>query len=212
MNNRATSAARLILAVAILFLVAGCGKAPKETAQKPAPAPTGSGMPPNHPPMGGAPMMKDLEGPLDDNPLPLRQAGLSSAAELTRDRVGLADAALQQNYEQAYRLSFCARMNQRDYTQAVDLAGKVVAARPDFAPAYRVLGYALFNTGRAEESLTAYKKALELNPNYGEVHYALAFLYAQGDLITGREHFQKAMDLGIPDERSLGTRFYPPTR
>lgn len=212
MTFRMISAARLVPVLAVLFLVAGCEKAPKETAQKPAPPPTGQGMPPNHPPMGSAPMMKDLEGPLDDNALPLRQTGLSSAAELNRDRAGLTDYAIQQSYEQAYRFSFCARMAQRDYSQAVDLAGKVVAARPDFAPAYRVLGYALFNTGRAEESLTAYKKALDLNPNYGEVHYALAFLYAQGDLVTGREHFQKAMDLGIPDERNLGTRFYPPTQ
>ena len=217
MTFRTIQGARLALAALALAVLAGCDKAPKQSAQ-PTPAaqsaPADQQLPPNHPPMGG-PMaggMKDLEGPLDENTVPLRVEGLSSATELNRDKVGLSDAGLRDAYEQAFRLSFAARMAQRDYAQAAVLANRVVAAEPGFAPAYRVLGYALFNTQRAEEALGAYKKALELNPGYGEVHYALAFMYAMGDLAAGREHFTKAMELGIPDERDLGTRFYPPTR
>lgn len=217
MSFRAKSSARLVVAVLALFVLAGCEKAGKQTAQQQPPA---GQMPPAQDPHAGMPAgsapfaggMKDLEGPLDDNPVPLRVEGLSSAAELNRDKAGLADESVRRSYEEAFRLSFAAKMAQRDYARAVDLSNKVVAAQPDFAPGYRVLGYALFNTQRGEEALGAYKKSLEINPNYGEVHYALAFMYAMGDQVTGREHFRKAMELGIPDERNLGTRFYPPTQ
>jgi Tfp pilus assembly protein PilF len=84
-----------------------------------------------------------------------------------------------------------------------------VTGNPGFAPGYRVLGYAYLNTGKQSQALNAYRKAVDIDPNYGEAHYALAFMYAMGDLAAGTEHFRKAMDLGIPDERDLGSRFYP---
>jgi TPR repeat protein len=57
-------------------------------------------------------------------------------------------------------------------------------------------------------ALADYKKAVELKPDYGEAHYALAFMYAMGDREKGVEHFKKAMALGVPDERNLGEKFY----
>jgi Tfp pilus assembly protein PilF len=54
-----------------------------------------------------------------------------------------------------------------------------------------------------------YEKAVELDPDYGEAHYALSFMLTQFDVERGRKHFKKAMELGIPDERNLGPRFYP---
>jgi tetratricopeptide (TPR) repeat protein len=155
--------------------------------------------------------MTDAQGPTDGHEVALKAAGLNSAEELNRDLAALDDPNLRESFETAYRRTFSAKIAQRDYPQSLELAQKVIGARPQFAPAYRVLGYAYFNAGQASEALRAYLKAVEINPNYGEAHYALAFMYAMGDVGAGREHFKKALDLGVKDERKLGERFYSDT-
>ena len=34
-------------------------------------------------------------------------------------------------------------------------------------------------------------------------------MYAVGDRTKGAEHFKKAIELGVPDERGLAEHFYP---
>ena len=160
-------------------------------------------------PFAGRPMgMKDAEGPLDDNAVALKVSGINSAEELNRDAALLDDPSLRQVFESAFRYCFSAKLAQRQYGESIGLAQKIIGARPDFAPAYRVLGYAYFNSQEPSEALNAYLKAVDLDPNYGEAHYALAFMFAMGDVAKGREHYKKAMALGIKDERDLGNRFY----
>jgi hypothetical protein len=87
----------------------------------------------------------------------------------------------------------------------------VLAASPNFAPAYRTLAYVEFNLdpSNAELPLEHYGKAVELAPEYGEAHYAIAFMCAAtGDRGRGVEHYKRAMALGVPDERGIGQRFY----
>ena len=100
----------------------------------------------------------------------------------------------------------------RNYPEAIRMVNRIITERPAYAPAYRVLGYSLFNTGRASEALAAYKQAVHLDPDYGEAHYALALMFAMGDRAVGREHFRKAMALGVNDERNLAEQFYPPEK
>ena len=52
-----------------------------------------------------------------------------------------------------------------------------------------------------------YGKAIELEPTYGEAHYALSFLHAMKDRKQGKLHYDKALSLGVPDVRGL-SRFY----
>ncbi len=86
---------------------------------------------------------------------------------------------------------------------------KVLAAKPDFAPAYRVLAYDHFNTGGGmAKSTELYEKAVAADPEYGEAHYALSFMLTQSDMTRARTHFEKAMALGIPDERNLREQFF----
>ncbi len=125
-----------------------------------------------------------------------------------RDRALLDTSQLKDSYEMAFRLAFASQPADRNYPEATRLVGMVLSERPEFAPAYRVMGYALFNMNRGTEALAAYQRAVTLNPNYGEAHYALAFLFAMGDREVGREHFRKATELGVPDERNLGEKFY----
>jgi hypothetical protein len=57
-------------------------------------------------------------------------------------------------------------------------------------------------------SLAAYRKAVALDPDYGEAHYALSFTLAISDLAAGKVHFDRAMALGVPDTRDLRGQFY----
>jgi tetratricopeptide (TPR) repeat protein len=201
-----------VLALTSALALAGCQKT-GTTAENTSPPASGNetgagGMPPGHPPLQGMSGMTDAQGPTDAHEIALKQTGINSAEELNRALAKLADASLREDFEMAFRYSFSARQAQRNYPTSVDLANKVARAEPNFAPAYRVLGYALFNTGEPAQALNAYNKAVELDPNYGEAHYALAFMYAMGDPASGVTHYRKAMELGVPDERNLGTRFY----
>lgn len=199
-----------MVAFLVLTATAGCEKTKTEpeSAATPAPAadPSPHGQSPHGPMMGTG--MTDAEGPTDNHEIALKATGLNSAEEMNRALGALSDSELRSDFETAFRASFSAKQAQRNYPLAVEAAERVVAASPNFAPGYRVLGYAYFNTGRQSQALTAYRKAVEIDPGYGEAHYALAFMYAMGDLASGREHFRKAMELGIPDERDLGNRFY----
>ena len=75
--------------------------------------------------------------------------------------------------------------------------------------ALRMLAYLAINTGFDTKTATArYEKALALDPEYGEAHYALAFTLAISDRSAGKDHFEKAMKLGVPDTRNLRGQFY----
>lgn len=52
----------------------------------------------------------------------------------------------------------------QDYPKASGLLDQLVAARPDYGDAWRLLGEASLLSGEAGRSVTAYEKALELAP------------------------------------------------
>jgi len=203
------------LAVLVAMLVGGVGcgggKLPEESKNKDQAA-----LPEGHPPvdgsapMGGGPL--GAAGPTDGNSLPLRLEGLSSAAEMTRGKAMTQNADAQAAFESGFRKTFTSDSQKRDYQGAVQDLDRAISLDPNFAAAYRARGYAKFNLGfNVQDAMTDYLKAVELKPDYGEAHYALAFMYAmpgQGDQVKGEEHFKRAMELGVPDERDLKTKFY----
>jgi tetratricopeptide (TPR) repeat protein len=191
-----------LLLFLVLALATGCSK--KEKVEKTAAVPNPhQGMTNPHAMMGNPHVA------LDDNPLPLKLKGINSAAELQRYLGKIKDARLKKQFDHDFRLCFTENRNLRDYeTARADLLN-FVKKMPNFAPAYRLLGYAEFNLGfNVKKSLEYYNKALEIDPNYGEVHYALAFMYVMSDLNKGVMHFRKAMALGIHDEHNLGPQYY----
>ena len=199
----------LCMTVAAL-LIAGCGggKLPEEEQQSEQ-----AQLPEGHPPVSGqgGPMAGALgdEGPTDDNALPLKLHGMNGVDELNRALAAAADEEAKEAFESGFRKTFTADAGKRDYPGAVTDLEKAIELEPDFAQAYRALGYAKFNIGfNVDAAMTNYQKAIELKPDYGEAHYALAFMYAMGDRSQGAEHFKKAMELGVQDERNLGDRFY----
>lgn len=141
---------------------------------------------------------------LDDHPLPLRRTGLGSAWELERALKALGDDDARARFEEAFRLTFCADKAKRDLAKAQQTFEDLLRANPRLSQAYRGLAYVTlsqnFNVVGATEM---YDRALAIDPDYGEVHYALAFLYAGGDQAKGTRHLQRALELGIADENGL---------
>ena len=194
-----------IIAVVLPIFVTACGQKqgaePPESTQTPATAPQ---------PAVNAPFMQSqTTGPVEEgNTRPLKLTGLNSVEELKRGLSTLSDPQSKQMFEEAFRMTFSSDQSSRNYAQAEAKFKQVLEKNPKSAESYRGLGYAMFNQGQADTALQYYLKAVSIDPNYGEAHYALALMYAMGDLEKGRQHFQRAMKLGVPDERKLGEKFY----
>jgi hypothetical protein len=155
---------------------------------------------------GAAPTTDEVEAGVD---IPLKLTGIGSKQELDHALAKIQDPALRAEFERAFRVSFSHDKAMRRYDEAIPAMEKVLAAMPDFAPAYRVLAYAHFNTGGGmSKSTELYEKAVAADPEYGEAHYALSFMLTQSDMTRARSHFEKAMSMGIPDERNLREQFF----
>lgn len=173
-------------------------ESPSQGSQTPPPAM--AQVPDGHPPVSGSEA---------GSALPLKPTGIGSQAELDRVIAALAEPSLHARFEDGFRRCFTSDQASRDYHGAADAMNDVLAKMPNFAPALRVLAYTKLNTGDMQGSTELYRKAVEVDPTYGEAHYALAFMLTQTDPVEGRTHFEKAMELGVPDERDLRTKFYP---
>ena len=140
----------------------------------------------------------------------LKAKGVGSRAELERVQTTLPDGAERERFVQAFNQVFARDRSQRNPRAAKQILEELRAAHPNVAAIYRVLGYAHVDDGfQVKEAMAAYAKAIELAPDYGEVHYALAFMYGMMDREKGAPHYRKAVDLGVFDERGIGARFYP---
>jgi superkiller protein 3 len=79
--------------------------------------------------------------------------------------------------------------------EAVIELRQAVTLDPGYAPAWRNLGYALDKQGQVEEAVTAYQKAVELEPELN-AHNNLGVLYdKQGRHNQAIQEFEKALKL-----------------
>jgi tetratricopeptide (TPR) repeat protein len=198
----------------IAMVMMGCGGGQlSDSDQAEQSTPESGQLPEGHPPVqgsGGGPMgMGGDPGPTDDHEIPLKLTGNNSVQELEAGLAETDNAEAQALFATGFRKTFSADRAKRDYAGAAEDLEKALALVPDYAHAYRALGYAKFNMGfDVDAAFQNYQKAVELNPEYGEAHYALAFMYVTRDINKGSEHFDKAMELGVPDERNLGPRYF----
>ncbi len=176
---------------------------PDDEVHRRALAGRGAEVPEGH----GAPVgAEDLDG----NPLPLKKKGLGSAEELASALTRVQGDEARRRFEEGFRLTFCVDRGRRDLARARAAFEEVLQSQPTLAEAYRGLAYvALSDQFDVAQAEAHYRKALELRPDYGEVHYALAVLYSMNDRAKGAEHFRKAMAAGVPDEQGLA-RLYGP--
>jgi cytochrome c-type biogenesis protein CcmH/NrfG len=71
-----------------------------------------------------------------------------------------------------------------------------VKAEPQDADAHNLLGFSLRNLGRLNESLVAYRRALELDPAHLGAHEYIGEAYVQlGDLARSRAHLEALVRL-----------------
>ena len=71
-----------------------------------------------------------------------------------------------------------------------------VVAEPQDADAHNLLGFSLRNLGRLEESLVAYRRALELDPGHLGAHEYIGEAYVQlRDLARARVHLEALVRL-----------------
>ncbi len=222
-TRRVVSAFAAVFAIAGASILAGCdgesaplpGAKSEESPASGAPAAGGLseeaaiGAPPSSAPMSG-PMASGGSAAVESGAeIPLKLTGIGSKDELDRALSQVEDGEIRALFERGFRQSFSHDRAQRDYAAAVPAMDQVLAKAPNFAPAYRVLAYAHFNLSFDMPKATGYyEKAVELDPNYGEAHYALAFMLTQSDMARARMHFDKSMALGVPDERDLKTQFF----
>lgn len=199
------------------------GQAPASSPTRGRPA-AGRGLPSGHPPVAGmgtgvsvptqpraapaAPAQPEEEIETGtERPLPLKGAG--GADELKRRLAAIADKSVRDRVDSAFRLTFTAERARRDPAEARRLLADLGDHPQAGAVAARIMGYVAVSTGfDVAAANAAYRRAIALDADYGEAHYALAFMLSMNDLATGRTHFERAMDLGVPDTRGIG-RFYP---
>lgn len=183
-------------------------------------APSGE-LPPGHPPINGggnggmmagngAPAMGGGAAPVGDpSSLPLTPKGLGSMHELEHALGKIDDPDTRTRFDAAFRMTFTTQRDGRQYAAAKQELESIIQSNPDLAEAYRALAYCEFNlTMSFPKTISLYEKAVELDPNYGEAHYALAFMLGPTDRERGAEHFARAMELGVEDERNLRDRFF----
>jgi len=192
-----------VAAASFVFAI-GCGSG----EQQPLPGAETAPAPPPPARAAGATEVVEYE---TEGTLPLKLTGIGSKAELDRALAKIEDPVVKAQFEHGFRGCFVKDRGARAYADAVPAMESVLARMPDFAPAYRVLAYAVFNLNfDMVKSTEYYEKAVQADPEYGEAHYALAFMLSQSDLERGRAHFERSMELGVPDERDLAGQFYPP--
>ena len=199
-------------ALLMLGFAAGCGGRNADQLPGSTPNPSSSSGAPSsdaaisQPPSPSAPAEVAIETGVEPA---LKLEGIGSKAELDRSLAKLKDPAERAEFEKGFRLCFSHDRGHRNFAEAITSMEKVLSTVPDFAPAYRVLAYAYFNESFDMAKATEYyEKAVTADPNYGEAHYALAFMLTQSDTARARTHFDKAMALGVPDERNLRAQFF----
>jgi tetratricopeptide (TPR) repeat protein len=89
-----------------------------------------------------------------------------------------------------------------EYTNAIEIYAGVLSEYPGQPKAWMSYGHALKTAGRQVDSVSAYRRSIELAPNLGEVWWSLAnlktFQFSPADVETMRGQLERT-DLSAPD-------------
>ena len=82
-----------------------------------------------------------------------------------------------------------------DYEAAVEHLMKAVAAEPDSADAYNLLGYTHRKLQNFPAAFASYKLALEIDPDHARAHQYIGEAYLETDNLEMAEQHLRALDL-----------------
>ncbi len=169
-------------------------------------------LPSGHPPLKGganAPFAPQTPKGEEGVALPLPLEGPGSVDELKRRLSKVGDAVKKSTIEEAFRLTFTLEREKRNPARAKTLLTPLVGDASCGATASRILGYVAVSQGfDFNGAMKHYGAAVEKDADYGEAHYALAFMHVRGDKKAGLVHFERAREPKVPDIRGI-ERFYP---
>ena len=111
-----------------------------------------------------------------------------------------------------------------EYQESIEIYAEVLAAHPEHPKIWLSYGHALSTAGREQDSVAAYRKSIELNPNFGEAYWSLANLktfrfnsdekqamstqLARSDLTEeDRFHFDFALGKALEDDGDYAESF-----
>jgi tetratricopeptide (TPR) repeat protein len=111
-----------------------------------------------------------------------------------------------------------------DYQESIELYADVLAKHPEQSKIWLSYGHALSSAGRRQDSISAYRRCIELAPGFGEAYYSLANLktfrfsaderermdaHLAGTDITqsDRAHFHFAVGKALEDDRRFEESF-----
>ncbi|MBI1850448.1 MAG: tetratricopeptide repeat protein [Planctomycetes bacterium] len=137
--------------------------------------------------------------------LPLPKTGPYSEEALGSMLAKLDGDEHRKTMERAYRLIFTRDQKSRDPRRALEELDKLEAMVPNYAPAFRIGGYACFLLQDLNGAFANYTRATEIDPRYGDAYYALAslFVMTQQDPDKTKQYLDKALALGVPDSMQL---------
>ncbi len=128
-----------------------------------------------------------------------------AAAQLEQDRLDQAEVNLKRALEvdpqnaDGVSLMGLLRFRQERYDDAFDLLSQAAQLNPDNPYTQNYLGVTLSQRGQRKPAEAALRRAVALDPNYGEAHANLAAVYALQQppyLELARWHYDKALALG----------------
>ena len=87
-------------------------------------------------------------------------------------------------------------LEQKKLVEAIEVSQKAIAADPNLASAYKVLGNALRANGQIEEAKCWYEKAIQIQPLYAEAYANIGnILFQQQQWKPAIEYYQKAIEM-----------------
>ena len=142
---------------------------------------------------------------------PLALANLA-AIELEENKTADADkhiqAALAQQPNDPYNLTILGRVkfNEQDYDGALNALDRAAKLDPQNPQIQNFLGVALAQKGMRVQAETSFRKAVQINPDYGDAHKNLAIIYLSANppmVELARWHYEKALASGVPPNTDL---------
>jgi tetratricopeptide (TPR) repeat protein len=146
-----------------------------------------------------------------DNNNPVALANLASI-EVEQNKIADADkhieAALAQTPNNAFNLTILGRVKfaEGDYDASLNALDRAARLDPQNPQIQNFLGVALAEKGLRAQAETAFRKAIQLEPDYGDAHKNLTIFYLTSHppmVELARWHYEKALAAGVPPSTDL---------